>query len=126
METKKGTSPYMISTLSIVGLDKGQKTVRIATNIKETDEVTIITNPDGTTQTIKGSSYDYVDVQMAESDAINRDSLINGIIRNSYTPSEEFSILRHHNTDPTGYAEEWTAYNDVVAEAKKFIDGILK
>ena len=126
METKKGTSPFTISTLSIVGLDKGQKTVRIAQNITETDEVTTITNPDGTSQTMKGCSYDYVDVNLAESDEINRDALINRIIRNSYTPSEEFSILRHHAVDPTGYAEEWTAYNDVVADAKKFIDSILK
>lgn len=126
METKKGTSPFTISTLSIVGLDKGQKTVRIAQNITETDEVTTITNPDGSKQTMKGCSYDYVDVNLAESDEINRDALINGIIRNSYTPSEEFSILRHHSADPTGYAEEWTAYNDVVADAKKFIDSILK
>lgn len=49
----------------------------------------------------------------------SRDDVINAIIRSRYSETEEFSIHRHHLTDPDNYVEEWVAYNDFVEKAKQ-------
>lgn len=58
-------------------------------------------------------------------DSTSRDQIINAIIRSKYSETQEFSIQRHHQNDPAGYAEEWTAYNDWCEYAKTTTDNWL-
>lgn len=69
--------------------------------------------------------YKYDEV-IIESPDMSRDNLVNGIIRLTYSESEEIAMIHHHLEDAAAYSDEWKAYNDVREKAKKEVDRWLE
>lgn len=65
--------------------------------------------------------YKYDEV-IIESPDMTRDNLVNGLIRLTYSNTQELAMIRHHADDAEKYADEWKEYNDTVDKAKAEVD----
>lgn len=64
------------------------------------------------------TAYQYDEI-FIDSPDLSRDNLVNGIIRQTYSATQEFAMIHHHLNDPDTYADEWKQYNAVRDNAKK-------
>lgn len=86
------------------------------------EEVVQNFQPEGRTEPGTGYRYTGTEIDggtvMPCTDTADYGQLTNAIIRADLTESEELAILRHHQNDPEGYAQEWNQYNQTCEAAK--------
>lgn len=66
------------------------------------------------------------DMVLIECDTVpSKGDVVNAIIRERYTLSDEMAVQRHYANDPSRYAEEWQEYNECCEDAKITASQIL-
>lgn len=131
IKVSKKEFPLKPENVSVIGGDQENYKIQIAYNICESNISPIsipIFDDHGKIEykiVDKGYIADIINVIIPKKSKINRNSLINGIIRETYSESEELSILRHHSANPENYIDEWNNYNNICENAKKMISEAL-
>ncbi len=64
---------------------------------------------------------------LVECDTVpSKGEVVNAIIRERYTLSDEMAVQRHYANNPSNYAAEWQEYNECCEEAKRVANQIME